>query len=92
MTVSEQQIRDRLLQLVRDRGPEKTICPSEVARSLSADDWRSLMSPIRAVGMKLAAAERIVVLQKGQIVDPQTAKGPIRYRLNRQQPDRGTQP
>jgi hypothetical protein len=92
MTVSEQQIRDRLLQLVRDRGPEKTICPSEVARSLSAADWRSLMPQVQAVGVSLAQAERIVVLQKGQVVDPQTAKGPIRYRLNRQQPDRGTQP
>ena len=87
MPVSEQQIRERLLQLVRDRGPEKTICPSEVARSLSADDWRSLMPQVLAVGLDLADSGAIVVTQKGQIVDPQTAKGPIRYRFIRQSTD-----
>ncbi|MEM9815970.1 MAG: DUF3253 domain-containing protein, partial [Cyanobacteria bacterium P01_D01_bin.6] len=35
LTISEQQIQACLLQLVRDRGPAKTICPSEVARALS---------------------------------------------------------
>ena len=87
MTIAEPHIRERLLQLVRDRGPEKTICPSEVARSLSADDWRSLMPQVRAVGIDLAHSGAIVVTQKGKIVDPQTAKGPIRYRLIRQSTD-----
>nr|WP_204138373.1 DUF3253 domain-containing protein [Halomicronema sp. CCY15110] len=41
--MSEPQIRDCLRQLVRDRGPAKTTCPAEVARALSADDWRSLI-------------------------------------------------
>ncbi|MEM1279546.1 MAG: DUF3253 domain-containing protein [Cyanobacteria bacterium P01_H01_bin.152] len=81
MTISEQQIQACLLQLVRDRGPAKTICPSEVARALSHDDWRSLMPQVRVVGTQLAAAGTIEVTQKGQVVNPQTATGPIRYRL-----------
>ncbi|RZM76081.1 DUF3253 domain-containing protein [Leptolyngbya iicbica] len=92
MALSEQQIQDCLMQLVRDRGPEKTICPSEVARALSADDWRSLMPQVRTVGMALAQAGAIAVTQKGQVVDPQTAKGPIRYRLlHHEQTDRRAQ-
>lgn len=81
MTVTEEAIRDCLLKLVRDRGPSKTICPSEVARALDSEDWRSLMPQVRAVGVALTHAEQIVVLQKGQVVDPETAKGPIRYRF-----------
>jgi hypothetical protein len=74
-------IEDCLLSLVGDRGPEKTICPSEVARRLSPHDWRSLMPHVRAVGIQLASAGKIIVTQKGQVVNPETAKGPIRYRL-----------
>ena len=39
------------------------------------------MDPVRAVGRCLVAADKmIVVTQRGQVVDPETAKGPIRYR------------
>ena len=92
MREPDPQIRDCLLQLLRDRGQDKTICPSEVARSLSADNWRSLMPQVRAVGVTLAQAGVIVVTQKGQIVEPQMAKGAIRYRLlQQQQPDHPSQ-
>ncbi|MEL6383321.1 MAG: DUF3253 domain-containing protein [Cyanobacteria bacterium J06626_18] len=74
-------IRNCLLKLVRDRGPNKTICPSEVARSLGDDDWRSLMDQVRAVGIELYNAGKIAITQKGQVVNPHTVKGPIRYRL-----------
>jgi hypothetical protein len=72
-------IRVTLLDLVAQRGPTKTICPSEVARALSAEGWRDLMPAVRQVGCTLAGEGRIVVTQKGQAVDPETAKGPIRY-------------
>ena len=80
-TVTDAAIQTCLLTLVRDRGPNKTICPSEVARTLGGDDWRALMPRVRSVGVTLVNAGDIVVTQKGQVIDPQTAKGPIRYRL-----------
>ena len=80
-TVTDAVIRDCLLALVRDRGPHKTICPSEVARTLGGFSWRLLMDRVRAVGIALHDAGNIAVTQKGCIVDPRTARGPIRYRL-----------
>lgn len=77
----DEAIQKCLLKLVRDRGPEKTICPSEVARALGGDDWRALMEQIRTVGIALADAGSIAITQKGQVVDPRAVKGPIRYRL-----------
>ncbi|MBD2114870.1 MULTISPECIES: DUF3253 domain-containing protein [Cyanophyceae] len=78
MTVSAD-LRATLLGLLAQRGPSKTICPSEVARALSHEDWRELMPAVREVGVELAAEGEIVVRQRGQVVDPKTARGPIRY-------------
>lgn len=78
-------IRQCILDKVRDRGFDKTICPSEVARELGGDDWRSLMPVIRAIGADLAASGEIQVTQKGNVVDPRTAKGPIRFKLPRRE-------
>ena len=87
MTVTDETIRACLLKLVRDRGPNKTICPSEVARALTGKHGQELMSRVRAVGVALASAGDISVMQKGQMVDPKIAKGPIRYRINPQSVD-----
>jgi hypothetical protein len=62
---------------VTARGTGKTICPSEVARALTAD-WRSLMPEVRAVAGDLTQRGDIVVTQKGAPVDACLARGPIR--------------
>lgn len=74
-----------ILQLLRKRGADKTICPSEAAREVAAsdarDDWEPLMEPARAAARRLVAAGSVVITQGGTVVDPSTAKGPIRIRL-----------
>jgi hypothetical protein len=74
-----------ILQLLAERAPGKTICPSEVARAAAGSDaraeWEPLMEPAREAIRGLVAAGRIVVTQRGHVVDAATAKGPIRLRL-----------
>lgn len=72
----EQAIRD----LLAERAGGATICPSEAARRVGGDDWRPLMEPARRAARRLVAAGEIVITQKGRVVDPSTAKGPIRLR------------
>lgn len=79
MTVSPETLRATLLDLLAQRGPNKTICPSEVARALNPEDWHGLMPAVRAIGVELVAEGQIVVRQNRQVVDPKIAKGPIRY-------------
>jgi hypothetical protein len=87
-------IRSALLQLLEERGPEKTACPSAVARKVadevrdsdkSADDeeeaWRELMPQVRAAARELAEEGRIEVTQGGQQVDIDEASGPVRLGL-----------
>ncbi|NJN88229.1 MAG: DUF3253 domain-containing protein [Leptolyngbyaceae cyanobacterium SL_7_1] len=81
MAIDRAVIRECLLTKVRERGTAKSICPSEVARALSQTDWRSLMPEVRSVGVELVEEGAIVVLQRGQVVDPLRVKGAIRYRL-----------
>lgn len=66
-----------LLSLCAARGPDRSICPSEVARAL-AEDWRPLMPDVRSVAARLAEEGRVLVLQRGKAVDARTARGPIR--------------
>ena len=76
-TPTDDQIAHALLTLATARGPGKTLCPSEAARRLAPDDWRPLMPQVRRV----AAALPLRATQKGQPVDPLTARGPIRLGL-----------
>ena len=79
-------IEDAILSLTAARGPDKSICPSEVARALSpaaGDGWQSLLGPVRRSAVTLAVAGRIDILRKGQPIDPLTMKGVIRLRHGR---------
>jgi hypothetical protein len=69
-----------ILGLLERRGRGKTICPSEAAREVAPDDWEPLMERTRAAAFRLVAAGEIVVTQRGVVVDPARAKGPIRLR------------
>ena len=77
MAVSDDDIRRQILALLTQRDPGKTICPSDAARAL-AHDWRPLMEPVRKVARAMPEVE---ITQKGEVIDPETARGPIRLRL-----------
>jgi hypothetical protein len=76
-------LRKAILQAVAARGADKTICSSEVARAASpgGDTWHELMPGVRAEAHRLQADGLIDVMQKGEPVDPLSAKGPIRLGL-----------
>ncbi|MEL6187472.1 MAG: DUF3253 domain-containing protein, partial [Myxococcota bacterium] len=68
--------------LLARRARGATVCPSEAARAVveEGNDWRELMEPARSAARRLVARGAVVITQKGQVVDPSTAKGPIRIR------------
>lgn len=74
-----------ILELVEERGTDKTICPSEAARVLAGDgDFRPYMEPVREAAGRLAEAGRIEVTQKGRRVDVTDVRGPIRLGLRQE--------
>jgi len=69
--------------LLDQRARDATICPSEAARVVGGDEWRELMELSRRAARRLVAQGLVEITQKGRVVDPSTAKGPIRIRLVR---------
>lgn len=80
----DEQIEATILRLLDGRAAGATICPSDAARALfSGESWRDEMERTRAAARRLVAAGHIVITQQGRVVDPSTARGPIRLRRNR---------
>ena len=73
---------DVILRLCAERGPTRSICPSEAARVLAGDaEWRPLLSAVRAAAVSLARAGRLLILRKGRPIAPEDMRGVIRLRL-----------
>ncbi len=74
-----------MLDLLKQRPVGASLCPSELARRLEPQEsrWRALMEPIRMAARRLHHSGDIEILQAGRMVDPDTARGPIRLRLVR---------
>lgn len=72
-----------ILELLAARAGGATICPSEAARAVGGDDWKPLMEPARRAARRLVAAGSLEITQGGRVVDPSTARGPIRLRRTR---------
>lgn len=82
----------RANELLCSRDYPKTICPSEVPRSLrdtelealGVTDWRSLMPRVREVLWAMRQREEVEILQKGTPIPGTMSlhdiKGPIRAR------------
>lgn len=76
-------LEDAIRGLLDARARTATICPSEAARQVAAaegDGWRELMEPARMAARRLVASGEVEIVQAGRVVDPSTARGPIRIR------------
>ena len=69
--------------LAGHRAPDKTICPSDVARTIGGERWRDLMDPVREVVRLLVDRNEVDVEQRRRVLPSGHAwKGPIRIRLH----------
>ena len=59
---------EAITSLLRERGSDSTVCPSEAARLMSgvADDWRAQMPAVHEAVDKLLARKEIVLTWKGE--------------------------
>ena len=76
-----ERIRECVLELLTERGPGRSICPSEAARMLALRidyPWQDLMRPVRTVAAVLADAGLLEATQHEVLVDIREVRGPIR--------------
>ena len=79
---ADRELEEAVIALLGRRPAKSTICPSEVARDFFGEnDWRGSMERVRCAARRLVEKGKIEILQNGAVVDPSTAKGPIRLRI-----------
>lgn len=83
--MSHDPIETAILDLVHERGPEKSVDPSEAARKAWPEDWQNRMKQVRNAAVGLARKGQITILRKGKPADPDTFKGVYRLTLPRQE-------
>ncbi len=79
----DRELEDSIRALLAARAADATICPSEAARAVGGEDWRDLMEPARRAARRMVDAGDVEITQRGAVVDPSTARGPIRIRRAR---------
>ncbi|MFG6446226.1 DUF3253 domain-containing protein [Microbacterium sp. P06] len=78
--VPDDDLEAAILELLDKRAATSTICPSDAARAVGGEQWRDQMDAARAAARRLEAAGVVDITQGGEVVDPLTARGPIRIR------------
>ncbi|RYD80830.1 MAG: DUF3253 domain-containing protein [Sphingobacteriales bacterium] len=81
--VMPSEISKTILDVACKRGPDKSTCPSEIARMLFGDEWRREMGQVREIAIDLHREGKVVITQKGLPVDVDHIKGPVRIKINR---------
>jgi hypothetical protein len=81
--VEEKELAAKIRELLSARSAESSICPSDVARAAAPDNWRPLMDPVREAARHMVADGEVQITQGGEVVDPESVRGPIRIRWAR---------
>ena len=80
VTATDLRLEGAIATLLSARATDATICPSEAAKVVGGEEWSELMEPARRAARRLVARGELQITQGGTVVDPSTAKGPIRLR------------
>mgnify|MGYP003576440166 CR=1 FL=1 len=74
-------IAKRIITTATERGPDKSTCPSEIARMLFPDDWRDHMKAVLGVAIDLVRQGKVMITKKGEAVDINNIKGAVRIKI-----------
>jgi hypothetical protein len=79
-----ERIRECVVELLVERGPGRSICPSEAAHLLGGRiglRWQDLMRPVRTVVTALVDNGLLEATQHENVIDIREVRGPIRLRM-----------
>ncbi len=71
---------EELLRALVERSGRAGVDPEDVARTVDPTAWQAQREPARRAARRLVAAGVAEMVQGGRVVDPSTAKGPVRLR------------
>ena len=80
--ISDEAVVEQIMTMVREAGAEGSVKPEHVAMALLPEHWQTIKKRVRLTAVQLARKGDIVILRKGQVVDPDDFKGLYRLRIN----------
>ena len=80
--VSDEEVRDTILEMCRKAGLDGRVKPEAIARAILPDFWQTLLKRIRLMNKQLAVAGQILILRKGKPADPDDFKGLYRLQIS----------
>ncbi|TFC00495.1 DUF2256 and DUF3253 domain-containing protein [Cryobacterium mannosilyticum] len=80
VSATDLRLEETIVTLLSARATDATICPSDAAKVVGGEGWRELTEPARRAARRMVARGELQITQGGAVVDPSTAKGPIRLR------------
>lgn len=79
--ISDEAVVETILQLCAAAGTGNQVRPEDIAMTLYAEDWQSLLKRIRLIVRQLAEVGLVEILRKGKPVDPHDFKGVYRVSI-----------
>jgi hypothetical protein len=82
--IADEAVREAILQMCREQGVAGSVKPEAVAQAIYPDKWQTMLKRVRLMAKQMAQAGDLLILRKGQAVDPEEAKGLIRLQITEQ--------
>jgi hypothetical protein len=67
--------------LLHSRQPDRSICPSDVARIVGGATWRTVLPVVRDRAVRMMERGEVQILRRGRNVTTNPTAGVLRYRL-----------
>ena len=82
--IADALVRETILQMCREAGLTGSVKPEVIAQTIYPEKWQRMLKRVRLMAKQMAVAGDLLILRKGQPVDPEEAKGLIRLQITEQ--------
>ncbi len=82
--IADDLVRETILQMCREQGLTGSVKPEAIAQAIYPEKWQRMLKRVRLMAKQMAQVGDLLILRKGQPVDPEAAKGLIRLRITEQ--------
>ena len=82
--IADEVVRETILEMCREQGLGGSVKPEAIAQAVYPEKWQTMLKRVRLMAKQMAQAGDLLILRKGQPVDPEEAKGLIRLQITEQ--------
>ncbi len=81
LRIADEDVNEMILTMCREAGVESGVRPEAIAQAIYPEQWQTMLKRIKLMAKQMAKRDELLILRKGKPVDPEDAKGIIKYRI-----------